>query len=332
MKSNFIKKQKILTLLHVINYMQLESYISDLLYRYDCVTIPNFGAFLTNRVSAKVHDSTHTFYPPKKVLSFNEQLQNNDGLLTNYIAEVEKIPYSTASHKISKQVKAIKSYLTEGETVQFENIGEFILNSEGKIVFSPSNHINYLTDAFGLSHFISKDIKREVYKEEVEAIEETAPIAFTPEKRSSNNWLKYAAAAVIVLGLGGFGVAQYYNTTIENHNQLAQEEANAQLDAKVQEATFVISNPLPAATLSLEKQTGNYHIVAGAFRIEANSDKKVSQLRAKGYKARKIGKNRYGLHEVVYSSFKTRVEAQRALRKIRREHNRDAWLLIKKLD
>ena len=70
--------------------MQLEIYISDLLYRYDCVTVPDFGAFLTSRVSAKIHESTHTFYPPKKVLSFNEQLQNNDGLLANYIAEVEK--------------------------------------------------------------------------------------------------------------------------------------------------------------------------------------------------------------------------------------------------
>ncbi|MFC0603369.1 HU domain-containing protein [Winogradskyella pulchriflava] len=312
--------------------MQLETYISDLLYRYDCVTVPGFGAFLTNRVSAKVHESTHTFYPPKKVLSFNEQLQNNDGLLANYIAEIEKIPYSTSIDKISKQVKAIKSYLIEGETIKLDNIGELILNSEGNIVFSPSSHINYLTDAFGLSHFTSTDIKREVYKDEVEAIEETAPIAFTPEKRSNNNWLKYAAAAVIVLGLGGFGAAKYYNNTIENHNQLAQEEANAQLDAKVQEATFVISNPLPAATLSLEKQTGNYHIVAGAFRVEANSDKKVNQLRDKGYKARKIGKNRYGLHEVVYASYKTRAEAQQALYEIRREHNRDAWLLIKKLD
>lgn len=312
--------------------MQLETYISDLLYRYDCVTVPNFGAFLTNRVSAKVHESTHTFYPPKKVLSFNEQLQNNDGLLANYIAEIEKIPYNTATEKIAKQVKAIKSYLIEGETIQFENIGELVLNTEGKMIFNPSNHINYLTDAFGLSHFTSENIKREVYKETVETIEETTPLAFTPEKRSNNNWLKYAAAAVIVLGLGGFFGANYYNNTIETHNQLAQEEANAQLDAKVQEATFVISNPLPAATLSLDKQTGNYHIVAGAFRVEANVDKKIKQLRAKGYKARKIGKNRYGLHEVVYSSFNTRAEAQRALYKIRTEHNRDAWLLIKKLD
>ncbi len=312
--------------------MQLETYISDLLYRYDCVTVPGFGAFLTNRVSAKVHETTHTFYPPKKVLSFNEQLQNNDGLLANYIAEVEKVPYSTATDKISKKVKSIKSFLVEGETIQFENIGELILNADGKIVFDPSNQINYLKDAFGLSHFSFNDVNREVYKETVEAIEKTAPIAFTPEKRSNNNWLKYAATAVIVLGLSGFAAASYYNSTIENHNQLAQEQANEQLDAKVQEATFVISNPLPAATLSLDKQSGNYHIVAGAFRVEANSDKKIAQLRAKGYKARKIGANRYGLHEVVYASFENRADAQRELYKIRREHNRDAWLLIKKLD
>jgi nucleoid DNA-binding protein len=313
--------------------MQLETYISDLLYRYDCVTVPDFGAFLTNRVSAKVHETTHTFYPPKKVLSFNEQLQNNDGLLANYIAEVEKIPYTNATEKISKQVKSIKSYLVEGETVQFKNIGELSLNADGKMVFNPSSHVNYLTDSFGLSHFISSEISREVYKEAVEAIEEKTPIAFTPEKRSGSNWFKYAATAVILLGLGGFSGAFIYNNSIENHNQLAQEQANEQLDAKVQEATFVISNPLPAATLSLEKkQSGNYHIVAGAFRVEANSDKKVNQLRAKGFKARKIGVNRYGLHEVVYASFETRAEAQKNLYKIRREHNRDAWLLIKTLD
>lgn len=312
--------------------MQLETYISDLLYRYDCVTVPSFGAFLTNRESAKVHKTTHTFYPPIKVLSFNEQLQNNDGLLANYIAEVEKIPYATANAKISKQVKAIKSYLTEGETIQFENVGELTLNNEGKMVFNPSSHINYLTDAFGLSHFTSKDIKREVYKETVEIIEDKAPIVLTPEKRSSNNWLKYAAAAVVVLGLGSYFGLNKYNASIENHNQLAQEQMNQQLDVEVQEATFVISNPLPAATLTLKKQTGNYHIVAGAFRVEANSDKKVNQLRTMGYKARKIGKNRYGLHEVVYASYSTRLEAQQALNQIRNTHNKDAWLLIKKLD
>ena len=311
--------------------MLLETYISDLLYRYDCVTVPNLGAFLTQRVSAKIHETTHTFYPPKKIVSFNEQLQNNDGLLANYIAEVEKIPYTVAVEKITKQVTSIKAYLVEGETMSFQNIGELLLNNEGKIVFDPSYQINYLKDAFGLSHFNSERITREIYKENVEAIEKAAPIALTSEKRS-NNWLKYAAAAVIVIGLSGLGAGKYYNDNVNQHNQIAEQEAKTEIENKIQEATFFIGNPLPAASLSVEKKMGNYHIVAGAFRVESNSDKKVEQLKALGYDARKIGVNRFGLYQVAYSSYETRDEAQREMYSIRRDHNKDAWLLVKDLE
>ena len=312
--------------------MQLETYISDLLYRYDCVIVPEFGAFLTHRVSAKIHETTHLFYPPKKALSFNEQLQNNDGLLANYIAEIEKVPYEVAVEKVAKQVKAIKSYLIEGETIALTNIGDLILNSEGKINFEPSHHVNYLTDAFGLTQLTCLDITREVYKEEVEELEKVIPITLTPETRKTRPYLKYAAIALIALTIGGFTASNYYVNQIANDNEIAQDEANKQLDAKVQEATFVIDNPLPAATLTVEKITGNYHIVAGAFRVEANSDKKVGQLRNQGFKARKIGVNRYGLHEVVYSSHTDRIEALKALRLIKRTHNREAWLLVKTLE
>jgi cell division protein FtsN len=179
---------------------------------------------------------------------------------------------------------------------------------------------------------VSPDISREVYKKEVEAIEKVIPITITPEKRKSRPYVKYAAITVIALTLGGFTASNYYINQIEAQNQMAQEEANQQLDAKVQEATFVISNPLPAATLNIEKQSGNYHIVAGAFRIEANSDKKVKQLQVLGYKARKIGINKYGLQEVVYASYDDRIEALKALRQIKRENNPEAWLLVKDLN
>ena len=233
--------------------------------------------------------------------------------------------------KIAKQVRSIKSYLVEGETISLQNIGELLLNTEGSVVFNPSYQINYLTDAFGLSHFNSQNITREAHKQKTEAMEVMAPIALTPEK-PSNHWLKYAAAAVLVLGLSGMGAAKYFNDSVIEHNQIAESEAKQEIDNKIQEATFFISNPLPAAKFSLEKQNGNYHIVAGAFRVEANSDKKIEQLKSLGYKARKIGVNRFGLHEVVYSSYETRTEAQQELFKIRSSHNKDAWLLVKDLN
>ncbi len=306
--------------------MQLEAYISDLLYRYECVIVPEFGAFLTQTASAKINESTNTFYPPKKILSFNEQLKNNDGLLVNYIADVEKIPYEEAVEKIVKRTKSLKSYLLQGQTLIFKNIGDIVLNKDGKLTFEPSYQLNYLTDAFGLTQLVSPNITREIYKEKV------IPLTITSEKRKARPYLKYAAVAVVALTLGGFIASNYYVGQIEQHNQLAQEEANTQLDNKIQEATFIIDNPLPTIILNVAKQSGNYHIVAGAFRIEENSTKKLKQLQALGYSARKIGKNKYGLHQVVYSSYETRAKAQRSLYKIRREHNNDAWLLAQKLN
>lgn len=311
--------------------MQLETYISDLLYRYECVTIPEFGSFLAQRVSATINDSTNTFFPPKKAISFNEQIQKNDGLLAHYIADVEKIPFEIATKKIAKRVKTLKAYLTQGETLRFDNIGEIVFNGEGKILFEPSYHLNYLTDSFGLSQFVSPTVAREVYKEKVEAIENVIPITITHEKRKSRPYLKYAAVTLIALTLGGFTASNYYVDKIETHNQLAQEKATQQLEAKIQEATFSL-NPLPAITVNFTKQVGNYHIVAGAFRIEENSNKKVKQLQSLGYKARAIGVNKYGLHEVVYGSYETGKDALKAVRHIRKTHNKDAWIKVENIE
>ncbi|MCB0437874.1 MAG: SPOR domain-containing protein [Mangrovimonas sp.] len=314
--------------------MQLETYISDLLYRYECVTVPEFGSFLTQRVSAKIHESTHAFYPPKKVLSFNEQIKQNDGLLARYIADVEKIPFETALQAIGKRVKTLKSYLVQGETLSFDNIGELSLNNEGKILFQPSYHLNYLTDAFGLSQFVLPEVTREVLKEEAQEVEKIIPIAVTPEKRKSKPYLRYAAVALIALTLGGFASSYYYVDQVEQHNLMAEQEAQQALEHKIQEATFVIENPLPAITLNVSKQTGNYHVIAGtgAFRIEENAQKKIDQLKDLGFKARAIGVNNYGLHEVAYDSYQTREEALKALHQIKTSNNKDAWLLVKELD
>ena len=77
--------------------------------------------------------------------------------------------------------------------------------------------------------------------------------------------------------------------------------------------------------------SNEFHIVAGAFRVEANSNKKLQQLKELGYNAQSIGVNRYGLHQVVYESFEIRKDAEKALSKIRKVHNRSAWMLVKSL-
>ena len=252
-------------------------------------------------------------------------------MLAHYIADVEKIPFEVANEKIAKRVNSIKSYLTQGETITFKHIGAITFNNEGKILFEPVYQLNYLTDSFGLSQLVSPTVSREFYKTEVEAIEKVIPLTVTPEKRKSRPYFKYAAVALIALTAGGLVSSKYYVDQIEQHNQLAQEKAFQQLDAKIEQATFNL-NPLPAITLNVTKQSGNYHVVAGAFRVEDNCELIISQLKEYGFNARTIGVNKYGLHEVVYGSYETAEEALTVLRNVRKNQNDDAWLLVKELD
>ncbi|MBL30310.1 MAG: hypothetical protein CMC81_03590 [Flavobacteriaceae bacterium] len=67
--------------------MGLEKYIEELLYDYECVTIPDFGAFLTRSFGFEVNKITGKFTPPRKELTFNSLLTSNDGVLINYFAK-----------------------------------------------------------------------------------------------------------------------------------------------------------------------------------------------------------------------------------------------------
>ena len=53
-----------------------------------------------------------------------------------------------------------------------KNVGDFSLNAEKNLVFTPSDSVNYLTDSFGLTTYVSPAIKREVLQQVEEKQEE----------------------------------------------------------------------------------------------------------------------------------------------------------------
>ena len=311
--------------------MQIEKNRSDLLYRYQCVTVPDFGAFLAQTRSAEIVDvKTHTFYPPTKTISFSSQLVSNDGLLAKYISDVEQISYEEALTKIEQQVLKWKTILNKNEKVYLRDVGEIWLE-EGKMQFQPTYGVNYLTSSFGMTSFVTEVVIREELKEKVEVLEEKTPILFTPEKRKSKPYLKYAAVFLIAASAIGFGITKY-NGEHKKQNQIVEQQAQEEVQKNIQQATFFDASPveLPEVTLNLNftSEILKYHVVAGAFRIEENADKKVNQLLAKGFNANRIGKNKYGLHQVSYDSFSDVDEALTFLREVKRTDASEAWLLV----
>ena len=134
---------------------------------------------------------------------------------------------------------------------------------------------------------------------------------------------------VICLSSIGFGNTYYQQYKINQQIELSQKQ-HRNLQNRIQTATFKITNPLPSITLKSTPITHNFHVVAGAFREPANADKKLHQLKAKGFDDAIIGKNKWQLTQVVFGSYTTRNEAVVALRKVRATEDTAAWLLVEK--
>jgi hypothetical protein len=300
--------------------MTLATYINDLLYRYDCVIVPDFGGFVTNRIGAKVNNYTHTFTPPKKLITFNKLLKHNDGLLANYIASAENISFEKASTAISLAVIKWQNEL-QSKSVEIDKLGVLSLNKERQIIFEPTNSVNYLTESFGLSTVVSSAISR--YTEQVKPL---IPATVEEKKKGIPSFIKYAATAAILLTLSISGYKGYQ----ENEQKEALAVQEKAIQKKIQSATFIISNPLPTINLNVIKEKAKpFHVIAGAFQFTENAEKKVAQLKAKGFDAKVVGVNNWGLTQVAFNSYSDRNEATNNLYKIQKTVSKDAWLLIK---
>ncbi|MGB5980829.1 MAG: SPOR domain-containing protein [Nonlabens sp.] len=320
--------------------MKLAEYISDLLYRHECVIIPDFGALITRRVPAQHFERTHTIYPPKKGLGFNATLNQSDGLLENYISKAQSIPFEDTRVIVKREVQVMHTELAEKGSITLYKIGRFTYSESQSIAFTPMYVMNYLPEAYGLS---SQELAAVDRKSASPADQETTsesapkvvplPVTETVEeisKSSSSSWVKYAATGAMLLGMGYLGFLGYENR-MEQESLAIEQQADDHLRTKIQEANIFISDPLPSIELTATPQIKNFHIIAGAFREPANAAKRVRQLQARGFKAKVIGVNSYGLHNVAFESFATRKDAAATLASLKSQGYATAWMFVGEL-
>lgn len=242
--------------------MALSKYIRDLLFRYECVIVPDLGGFLTKTVSAQIDERTHTLSPPSKRLGFNSQLTENDGLLANYIASVDKVPYETAINFIALEVESWRKKLIN-QDVTLEEVGAFSLNKEKKLIFEPDPNANFLTDSFGLAKVVAPAVFREDYMNEEVIFDSISDVLSEEEiyinagviKRRIGPLLKYAATFAILLTIGYFlGNQIIKNNKLRKEVAESEENEESKLNKRIQEATFEINKTLPAITIQVKKE------------------------------------------------------------------------------
>jgi len=307
--------------------VQLSKAITNLLYHHDCVTIPGFGSFIINESSAKYIEKENKFYPPGKFVSFNPLIKSNDGLLANYISTKKSFSYEESLNKIHSRVIKWKKILSQ-ESLYIQGIGEFILNDSENIIFTADKNLNFSRESFGLSAIRVQMLEKSVLTYNKKTLEKYNSL--TVKKKPLNIPIPLRNAAIFILLLAG---AYFTNTNYQEFvfkNEIEQNKIEREnLITNLEKAVFNLGE-LPALTINIEsKAEQNFHIIAGAFSSAVNADRLVSGLAKKGYNSTKFPKNNEGLIRVSFGSFNTKEDAVIALRSIRDNENKYAWILTK---
>ena len=314
--------------------MTLELYIEELLYDYECVTVPGFGAFLTRSYNFKINRISGEFVPSRKEIAFNSLLKSNDGVLSNYLAKKQKISYEKALRQIEKEVKEWKKKL-KTQALFIGNLGKLSLNQNKKIQFDPYGKINFDSSSYGLISFYRTPVSSFNYAKKER-------LNFTPGKTKKvlpfiKNYFRYAAIGLIGLIIGS---SSYYfsNVYLTNQRIINQQIAQKEIEKNVQSATFDLGK-LNSFILSVdviqknkipETKTTYYSIIAGTFRNKSYAMRKIENLKTEGYNAEIAKVNPKGMYRVAYGRFKSKSEAIKLLYLLKNTLKKDAWYLIER--
>ncbi len=344
--------------------MDLYSIVYQLVLENDCVIIPNFGGFVTNRFAADVDFSKQEFYPPSRKVAFNESLSLSDGLLINYVSQKEKLSWHEAEETVKSFVADINCKLMENQIVVFEGLGEFSRLS-GNLVFAPSAS-GLLEDAFGLPTFnfpmLHSAAKLKVEKTVIKVADDK------PKGRRTGKIIAWSLSSAAVIGalicltlhfgwidsiknsngvntiLAGFGfgntteqVADPQPTEIIEEKEVEElvVEQTDTAETEEESESFAEEVLLEAETEVAEtseeavaETTVEYktHIIAGCFAEYANAENVYKDLQSKGLNPTILPLHK-GLYKVSVKGFASSKEACAELQSLKEQSgNASLWV------
>lgn len=317
-------------------------HIGSLLYKHNCVIVPNFGGFVGNYMDAKVHPTQHLFSPPSKRIAFNKNLVNNDGLLANTIASETEISYTKAIEQIAMCVAQIKTELANGNKVEIDNVGILSLDTEKNIQFKPSN-TNFSLESFGLPDVQSYPVLDATTNKRPETLFVNREPVKAPKKKR-----KYKRIALLALGLpvllgvlwvsvetkplNNFNYASIFpfNTSVKTattatKTEAAEKENTVATKTEIAPTAPVTSKLVKEETTKTTAQNTNYHIVIGCFKEKSNAERFINELKAENLQASIAGKNDKDLYVISGGDYNSKDEAYQQLSKLKAVQP-NAWL------
>lgn len=336
--------------------MDLYNDIYQLLKDKDCVIIPGFGGFIANYFEAKIDLKNQEFFPPSRKVAFNENLQNNDGLLINHLTSDRNISWNSASEYVQNFVEEINDKLKIGETIKFDKLGQFTKKT-GVLIFSPNTELNLLEGSFGLSEFnfpMLKTGKTNSEPQSKPSISKTKSAKANQSKRSRKTIWTTISVAATVTGLAvmafQFGLFNFDNNANVNFSNvvpveivskntelqqievreadiISEERSTVSLDTLILKVQEVVSNENIVEKPAIEQRIFA-HTIAGSFSSIANAEALQNELKNLGFSPIILPLHN-GLYRVSVKSYSDRNVAVDELEQLRTQlDNQGMWVLF----
>jgi len=152
--------------------MHLAPYIETLLEERNFIILPGFGAFEPGAYLGISINENGELLPPKRAVSFNPHLSNDDSVLATVIASKELLEVDDAKAKLKALVFEWKSTLNKEGALVVEGLGRF--EKANGLVQLITEASELKLGSFGLPAVAPPSKKEPVIKEEAPPVQKEA--------------------------------------------------------------------------------------------------------------------------------------------------------------
>lgn len=280
---------------------------------------------------------------PGSILYFeaDQTLKNKEEGLSKVFA-ANQLPETATYAALQNVFDEVNRELSQQQLYNYPSLGTFI-RSGARVEFQPDQQQFLDGFGYGLESVLvqSVDVEKPVVVKEIKV-----PV-HAPKKKTSNFWLK-VAAAVLLLMVANFAVLYF----LEQDRSLVQqadlgsydtiqalEPAKSSVevsDERTEEQTPELAETEKGSKMAVESKEvaenitakSNYLIIVGAFRDVQNAKQYIQDLQKAGYTdAAAAGITTSGLHRVAVAKFAKQEMAEAYLEEVKRKLQADAWLM-----
>ncbi|CDF22189.1 putative uncharacterized protein [Prevotella sp. CAG:617] len=326
--------------------LELAKHIENLLFKNECVIVPQLGGFVTHYVPAHFNPEEGLYLPPSRSVGFNPQLQLNDGLLVQSYMQAGDLSFPEAVQQLEADVNQLKQQLQAQGFCQLEGIGRLTLGLNGKYAFEPDSRGLISPLLYAMEPTVAVPLSSTQTRHNTVKNRQRKPYTISINRRLADACIAALVALVVYFAwandittpqpaaqasLGSSFI--FLNSAVSPKQQVQNNVSTSPVKAAPD--TVVTSTPVQprlAATQNVadtvKASTDTYAIVLASSITPTNAQRYVEQLHEQGLSDAYVHTSRR-MVRVLYRHYSTSEQAQRDLNSLRSQDPQfsDAWVI-----